>query len=678
MGKNMFQLTLAFAFTLLIAPRSGAAGEPGMPVFQGLTEISRRTALLKEKPRDELFESHLRRADSTLQPELLIFNDLSTGHEVWRLTWDLSRNTPHCHINRSPWNADGSLFAFNSDRWIPGSGSGGTKHIFIMNADGGGLRVMEPLLNGKPYYDLVLLSRHVIWDRFNPRRMYFVDRQAFYLADLTPDMRCMASRVAGLEPAGRRREIYSYVSDNNIVMIKDRGSRDYEPFLYFFDMRRDSPDFGKMIRSYPFRMNLDLPGHDRNEEWHIHDITFRRDPQDRYILDYGPWDRPGEPIFWEFPLDGDKEKVRLCYAARSGMRPYFSHPAWAAGGSLVAYYGDSGRETDDFGLHVWDYENDRHLARVAGSREVSGGHIAWDGNDRQSFFASPSPHQDTKYSGKIIQAYLDGSPVKELCTTYTQWQDTAGGKEHDYCSIARPAQSPDGTKCFFSSTMLQPDVGAYDCYVVVARKPAPPVALSAVPEKRGVRLTWKPAGLSGEIKLYRIWKIKGVNNSFLPLAECPAGQCSYVDDNLDKDDVYYYAVTSQEHSGLESDRLSPVLEVKVSDTGEFQIQNTLKSGTGWDNIPPDKPEKLTGTKISPGDYYLEWESSPSADLRYYNLYYADNTRPTAGPECLIASLPAGEVSFFDYAALKNGKARYMLIAVDRQGNLSAPAFYDEL
>lgn len=675
----MHRILIPSAIVLLtLSTRLVQASEsPGLPVFQGLEEISRRAVSLQEKPVGELFERYMLRPDGRFQSELLIFRDLETGHEIWRLTWDLSRNTPHCHINRSPWNADGSRFVFNSSRRIPGNKNGGSKHMFILDSNGGGMRLLVPMLDGAPYNNLVALARHVVWDRFDPARMYFVDNRAFYLADLVPGRGLVVTTVADIEPPGRRREIFSHVSDNNIVMVKDRGSLDYPARLHFFDMRRNSPDYGKMIHSYPFSMDLDFPDHLKSEEWHLHDITFRRDPEDHYILNYGPFDKPGEPIFWEFPLDGDREKVRLNYAARGGHRPYFSHPAWAAGGDLVAYYGDSDRDAGDYGLHVRDYAGDRHLVRLADSRQVAGGHIAWDGNDRGSLFASPSPRRDTEYSGKIIMAHLDGRPVEVLCTTHTQWQDTTGGRRHDYCSIARPAQSPDGTKCFFSSTMLQPAPGSYDCYVVVARRPHPPVDLSARQVGRGVRLEWTPHELSDEVARYRVYRIRGTNYSFTTLAECPAGTTACPDERLEPGNVYYYAVTSEEHSGLESDRLSPVLEVTVDRDGGMEIRRTLDSGIGWDNLTPEPPSGLTAEKVEAGKYYLQWSRSPSDDIRYYNIYYASDKRPTAGPECLIASLPAGEEAFFDYGARNDSKAHYMVIAVDRQDNLSEPAFYDE-
>jgi len=668
-------LSLFMGYTVLFSAE-GESESPPPVVFFNLTEAFRRLEIIKEKPRGEMFRKYLLRSDGTVQPELLIFKDPETGREVWRLTHDFSRNTPHCHINRSPWNSNGSLFAFNSDRWFSEETSSlSPQRIFLLNADGSGMRNLTPRLDGNPFLDIIAYARHVVWDRDDPNLMYFVDREWFYQAQAVNGF--PVERIGRLEPPGRRREIYSYPSDNDIIMVKDRGSQEYQACLYFFDMKKNSPNYRKMIYSYPFTMDINDPFHKKTEEWHIHDITFRRDPGDHYVLNYGPFDKVGEPIFFDFPLDGDREKIRLSYAEKHGMRPYFSHPAWAAGGELVAYFGEGERGDKCFGLHVWDYKNDRHLVELADAAEAGGGHIAWDGYDRENFFASPSQVKEYSLGGKIIWAHLDGRKPDMLCTTNTKWQVPPPGEEHDYCAIARPAQSPDGTKCFFSSTAMQPEIGAYDCYLVVARRPAPPQELSAVGQGKGVLLSWKPHDLSREVKEYHVYRIVNDVNSFLLLGTCPPEKLTYLDEPLEIDTTYYYTVTSEEFSGLESDRLSPVIEVKVGKDYKLQIRTSLQTGQRWDNILPEPPSRLKAIKAEPGKYFLEWEASPSADLRYYDIYYSPDSRPPSGQEYLIATLPRGETSFFDWGARKNKKAHYAIIAVDKQDNLSEPVFYDE-
>ena len=644
--------------------------------YFNLTEVFRRLESIKEKPRGEMFSKFLLRNDGTVQPELLIFRDPQTGRELWRLTHDFSKNTPHCHINRSPWNSDGSCMVFNSNRRLPSEEAAGkaSRRMFIMNAEGSGMMQLLPHLEGKPYPELTGMARHVVWDRDDSGLMYFVDRDRLYQADIRNGF--ALEEIGTLEPAGRRRVIFSYPSDNDILMVKDLGSRQYRPRLYFFDMRKSSANYRKMIYSYSFAMGIEDSVHKQSEEWHIHDITFRRNPGDNYVLNYGPFDKVGEPVFFDFPLNGDRKAISLDLAGDHGKRPYFSHPAWVAGGELVAYFGEKQPGAGSRGLHVWDYLNDRHLIQLTDETQATGGHIAWDGFDRESFFAAPGKGGQNLFGGKIIRVHLDGRKVEVLCNTYTRWQSTPGRK-HDYCSLARPAQSPDGTKCFFTSTVMQPETGGYDCYLVVANRPAPPVELSAEAQGRGVRLRWKPLRLSREVKVYRIYRIKGSNYSFLPLAECPAGQHYYLDDTLEAGSNYYYALTSEDYSGLESDRLSPVIEVKVAPDGKLKIRTTLESGTGWDNIPPEAPGDLRATKVAPGKYHLEWQSSPSADVRYYNLYYSSTSRPPTGQEYLIATLPEGEVSFFDFSARESEKAHYAIITVDRQDNLSSPVFYDE-
>jgi len=208
-------------------------------------------------------------------------------------------------------------------------------------------------------------------------------------------------------------------------------------------------------------------------------------------------------------------------------------------------------------------------------------------------------------------------------------------------------------------------------------RPAPPRNLSAIQHGLGVLLRWEAPEPANEITTYRIYRLRGSNDSFLPMATCPAGQFSYLVEKLEPRRTYYFTVTSETGSGLESDSLSPVIQVKKARDGELEIKRTLETGTGWDNIPPEAPGNFSGKRVAPGKYLLEWSASQSADVLYYQIYYSATSPPPIGPENLIAKLRQGAVSFMHISTPKAGGAYYAIIAVDRQDNLSSPALHIE-
>ena len=208
-------------------------------------------------------------------------------------------------------------------------------------------------------------------------------------------------------------------------------------------------------------------------------------------------------------------------------------------------------------------------------------------------------------------------------------------------------------------------------------RPAPPRNLSAIQQGLRVLLRWEAPEPANEITTYRIYRLRGSNNSFLPMATCPAGQLSYLVEKLEPGSTYYFAVTSETGSGLESDSLSPVIQVREALNGKLEIKRTLETGTGWDNIPPEAPGNFSGRRVAPGKYLLEWSASQSADVLYYQIYYSATSPPPIGPENLIAKLRQGAVSFMHISTPKVGGAHYAIIAVDRQDNLSRPALYSE-
>lgn len=113
--------------------------------YHRLEELSRRTAF---KPHDLL-----RDADGWYQGDRVIFKDTSTGVETLMLARSAGSSTRHTYMEITPWNADGSLLAFNSGQVGKGS------------------LLMKP--DGSAYRGLAFYASSCIWDRRDPSQLYF-------------------------------------------------------------------------------------------------------------------------------------------------------------------------------------------------------------------------------------------------------------------------------------------------------------------------------------------------------------------------------------------------------------------------------------------------------------------------------------------------------------------------
>jgi hypothetical protein len=109
-----------------------------------------------------------------------------------------------------------------------------------------------------------------------------------------------------------------------------------------------------------------------------------------------------------------------------------------------------------------------------------------------------------------------------------------------------------------------------------------------------------------------------------------------------------------------------------------QLIYTLKTLTAG-AAPPAANQTLQG-------YRLKWTAPADNDVRYFAIYSRDdqappltNTDPYTAQQYLIATLPAGYNTFFDYlpnwTRMYNASddPYYGIVAVDREGNRSAPA-----
>jgi len=624
----------------------------------GLATVWARRPRLGQKSMEGLSQ------DGHCQTERLIFHDEEIGAEVWRLTFGPSMNFIHSHINRSPWNGDGSMLLVQSDRGMPGvwkrkETGRGDPHFFVMAPDGSSFRMIRPRVpEGK--WGTGLRGRHVVWDRFDHRRTYWVTHRALYAVDIAVE-ELGISKIVDLPNPERRKSIFSFPSENNVLMLKDLNSRAYDGELYFIDLRK-KPDEDGFFFHYPWQFKVEHAKHRLEMEFGFHDIYFRRTPDDSYVFNFGSAGSVGEALFFEAPLRRVATTIKVCYPDDGLGIPYYSHPAWSHDGRLVSYFGleKPGKEELNPGWHVRDHDAKKDLARLIPG--WVGGHIAWDGYDDEWVCAAVSSKRFVpEWHGWLAHAHIPSGKAAKLVRHYSRLN---GGKSN-YAAIPRPAQSPDATKCLYHSTMLHTDDMTMDLYITDSHRPAPPLAVEIAAQPGRATISRQPPRIGREIKGYRVYRSERPQEGFSETSGGLVAETSFTDGPLDEGKAYYYFVTSEEHSGLESDATSSVVRLPGGDRFD-----PLK---GWDRTAPAVIGDLRCERLSADRAKLTWTPSPSSDVRYYNIYYSAERAPESQQANRLISPSRLDTMYVDWG-LDPGRPEhfYAITAVDRQGNESKP------
>jgi len=650
---GVFLLPLAFTCAISVSfltISSAFAAQDITPTvqYQNLTELFARKAYANSKPTALLYTSGTR----VFQPELCIFKDVQYGTEIWRIFNDPAEEEHHCHINRSPWNCNGSQLGIMSYRYVPGFTE---KIMLVVNADGDSIRVVAP--QGGTRLDNY--QRHANWDKLNPGIMWFAYYDGLYKVDVRAND--ATNLFQALPRTSRRKVIFTNTSETNQIMVMDYTA-DLGPsdtaYAYMVDPQASG---ATRYVTYPLRFDITWPGHDKAQEYHIHDIYFRRGADTTYVFNYGSPSSVGEALFFEAPYCGDKSKVRICYPDVSHGVPYYSHPAWNHDGTKVAYVGESSPGANDYGIHVREHDTKTPLATL--TTQVTSAHLAWDSYDDEWVFGSATWSDGL---GKILKMRT----VNPICLPFVNPYTNINGSSGTYCSDTRPAQSPDATKVLYTSSMLHSD-DKPSVYIAVARYPYPPRNLSAVGSSN-VIISWQPHPISREVKGYHVYRSTNSDNAFVELTTTAVGATNYTDNAVQLGTIYYYAVTSEEFSDLESDILSEILKVDVQQGGTRSSIYKPEGQKGWDTTPPAPVSGVTIQQVASGQHRLNWLGSTEKDVRYYNIYYSVQGPPSATQERRIASTPRGTTTYLDWLARTDASPYYAVTAVDRAGNESAP------
>jgi hypothetical protein len=396
----------------------------------------------------------------------------------------------------------------------------------------------------------------------------------------------------------------------------------------------------------------------------------------------------------------------------------------------------------------WDMRNHTYVGYIPSLTKVSHHDWeAWSDYSTESGYPGGDPYPPTYIapaSGELnpqsvwANNYKTGNSIN-VAYTHARYNDTANPP---YSANARPTQSPDGTKIMFNSTFLVTSDSNVQLFWAVAHYPYPPEIKLAAKVASNVRLTWdfnqgsscsNNAGTTPrtgptpnfstprtyatrgwphetldcppsprEIKQFRVWTSSD-NSAWTPAGTTTYNNCSgtnecgmwtettwtydYAQANST---TRYYAITSLEHSGLESRTLGNVWKVALDADGnilqQFQQSAYPAAPGGKSSFYTTKPgvptDVLSAHKkipaIADGQYTVTWKAPLNNSLiRYYNIYALDGSVPTAVQQRRIASIPStsdytgsGNYKYIDWLGATDGTTKFVVTAVDFQGNES--------
>ncbi len=639
------------------------------------------------------------------QPETLCYYDVITGHEVWRMS-----NTPaldniyHDDIGVTPWSADGKRLAFQSNRNTGAFHRDTFRLWMIVNADGSLLR---PIING-------------------PARVV-AHNPYFHWSPQLPDIYYDFGRTYGGNTSVQRNILYKATVSDTGVSKSSLLTFPTEISSELILNKTISGD-GKKIIAMPWAENWWYPATiypDANARLDDADgyATFRglntnygdtpdsyTALHDQYYAGDGTWVfilPRGTHAWWRIKVLGSAADGGSRYSAPFNEQwPENTFPGWGGTGDPFGCDYWSHFVPDRWGTHalfsstdqsplgpgVWDIKNHRWVVRTFGGGAQ---HHDWHGFTDWTISTSGGGLNDKIYT----QKYNSSSSQQIVCHTHTLYNNggTYAGASYEYNSLPRPGQSPDGTKVAFHSTFLNAKTGTYDTntdiFWAVAYYPYPPLVTGAAKSGSAIKLTWNtpkyttrgwpnedtdPAPNAKEIKAYHVWTSTDLSTwREVTSAGVPYGT-NHIYIVQPNSSTWYYAVTSEENSRLESRTLSNVWRITLDANGNITSssqQFAYPRNPGGVNpfylARPQNPSNVTITAQSTsGHFLISWDEPVNSKIRYYNIYYSPSGNPPVNQRYRIASVPVGTNKYLDWCAVKQQNAYYRVTSVDRQGNES--------
>jgi hypothetical protein len=670
------------------------------------------------------------------QNETVMYNDIQTDHEVWRMsTTPNIVNYYHNDIGVTPWSADGKRMAFISYR---GTGAFSASYALWMVVDTDG-KNLRPIPNGAArershteYFHWSPQIPDVYYE-------FWRDEQGHTTYQETDLMKCtvsnndVSSNLLIAFPTAHGSELFlnKTISGDGrkVIAMPWVENWNYPATIYpEASAGLDDPD------GYTVDRNMDPVWGDTPSSYDSHhDQYYAGNGAWWFIMPSGThaWWRlkvlgsaadGGSRYSFSAPSNFNEQWPENTVADWGGTRDPFGSEYWShfVPDRWGRYALFSNTESfDAVGTGIWDIMNHQYSVE---SFQQGCQHHDWHGFTDWTISTSGGSASLTS------QKYNDVNSIFTICNTHVRYN---GGSA--YNTLPRPAQSPDGTKVAWHSEFLNSN-DATDIFWTVVMYPHPPTNLDAS-NNNGVEINWLPPKYSErgwpyaesdpqlnsqgwpltdgsgqeigeplyarEIKAYHVWRSPSGNSEWTEVGSVNAQYAyTYVEnsdlfmlhpvvnglkvDNTNKisfidhppDGTYYYAVTSEEHSGLESRKLSEIVRVTVNGGIAGGSTITQSQGqTGFWTTAPSAPGNLSvqnGT--ASGHFHLSWVEPQDSKIRYYNIYYSSTSTPPADQRHRIASVPVGTSEYLDWCAVP-GAGNYRVTSVDRYGNEGTEVYH---
>jgi len=680
------------------------------------------------------------------QSETLMYTDIHTGHEVWKMS-DTPHQASiyHNDIGVTPWSADGKRMGIAAKKTTQAYRSNDGFSWFTVNTRGTHYRPtpesfgryfnsVNPYFHWSPQLPDVYYDVAYVWPHDNAREIYkhvvadtavsseliltlprgvkldkmisgdgkkllissWPDETLVFPATVIPTPRLDApngySIDRNLALYGTTPNPYSYVHDRYYA-----GDGSWYFIMPLGDTHRawwKLKTLGSFIDGGALCDNSNFPvtdvHYDFGECWPVNaESGSSIDPGENP----DPWNRQrgNNPIYWSHFVPDRWGRISLFSNSQNYVPP------------------------KGYGPGTYDIETQKPIVLSFGG---GASHHDWHGFTDWTVSSSGSGE-----NGKILsQKYDEDNSQMVICHTY---RGSDGGS--DYTILTRPGQSPDGTKVAWHSEFLNAKNKA-DVFWSVVYYPFPPTDLEAVSSGGGVELRWLPPKYTDrrwinpatnqidevngeelfarEIKQYHVWRAPAATGPWMEVgtgvtAEYgndpqtntlkPRSNGNWVNasnKNRFNDNpgngTWFYAVTCEEWSGLETDGLGEVLEVGVSGNSVTRTNLTRYAfdlGRKIDNRPKKfwtTPPAAPALSVSPGSavghYRLTWKETTDTKVRYYNIYYSNQGEPAVTQAYRIASVPVGtvnpgqDVTYLDWLADPVAQGFYRITTVDRYGN----------
>lgn len=715
--------------------------------FEKLNEIENRKT---RKYSNTFYHGASTGNDFVRQSQMLIYNDIQTGHEVCVLTNNNNQFSQyHGEISpANPWSADGKRLGFFSSMAPEGfsstlDGFGGGTVGYVIRSDGSYLR--ETI-------DASYRSHHnsswrfFVWNPAIPDVYYAfgesgsgrgLNTEDFY-KNTVSDNEIAYNKLFSF-PSGNRYQIYKVInpSGTHTVAMSWDGQYYYPIQLkgtpklldedgWSFD-RSQGTNYGGGIKA---KHELYFP--DPTGKWFIHmNSVLNTNGFWKYNLTGNHID--GGPKFIDLFTAFDSQEVEPMWMGfttfpsfqiQKNLGHWWGHPGFDRWGRLVAHGagaavgGHLGGSDVVFDYVNRQYDYSKNTIAYA-THDLPRSYTDWSA---WSDFVSCSnrDNDDSVPNGNYVFVYKYDKIAADNEYYLVAKHHGRQNNPTSYCtqSFARQTQSPDGTKIAYEVEFMTSAQDKSDIAYAVAYYPYPPEIVNTISVSGTVtvRFDWQneigdpyprtytkrgwpnestnDRPIPRETSKYRLWR--SVDNiNWEPIKTIDAEHFSKFDfqngDFKEGHDRFweitdtpgtgswFYAITSVEHSGLESRSLSNIFKIIISEgggSGNEVVKYPVKPGekTNFITRKPSPPLNIQVIKKSTAGHHLLSWAKPLANhqlIRYYNIYYSTTQTPLPIPENRIASVPANATNYTDWLAESSSDAFYIVTSVDTQGNESS-------